>query len=127
MNNLPIYFLKNNSMEGAPEGAKLIKGSTKVSEHNRLGSAVIVKVHNFYDNRGWVRVWVHIAPKSRKSGYAQTAIFENAWRDENPHWFSTYCTGSFTLEQWHQIIESLRPVEEFLSYKYRESITANST
>lgn len=123
MNNLPIYFLRNNKIEGAPVGAKIIKGSTRVGEHKKLGSAVIVKVHNFYDDRAWVRVWVN---KFQKGTYTQTAIFENAWQDENPHWYITYCTGSFRLDQWHEIMDSLRPLDDFLLEHYRTTSTARS-
>ena len=37
MNNLPIYYLRNKVYKDAPEGATIIKGSTRVSEHERLG------------------------------------------------------------------------------------------
>ena len=121
MNKLPIYLLSNKRMEGAPEGATLIKGSTRVSDHNRFGSSVIVKIHNFYDNRGWVRVWINML---QKRSYTQTAIFENSWRDDLPHWYVTYCTGSFKLDQWHQILDSLSPVEQFLQEKYLEALVA---
>jgi len=117
MNNLPIYYLRNKVYKDAPEGATIIKGSTRVSEHERLGDGVIVKIHALY-GKPQARLWANIHTIS----YNQTAIFETAWHEDKPCWFTTYCTGSFSLEQWHQIIESIRPVEEFLIRKHEDQL-----
>ena len=118
MNKLPIYYLRNKVYKDAPEGATIIKGSTRVSEHERLGDGVIVKIHLGGVSKPQARLWANIHTIS----YTQTAIFETAWHEDKPCWFTTYCTGSFSLEQWHQIIESIRPVEEFLIRKHEDQL-----
>ena len=113
-NNMQIYLLNTKKAKGEPEGAKRIPASTKVNDHTP--ESVVVKVHSTdSEGRTYVRCWIYPPAKM----WNNSVILENSWRQDENNWFLTYCNGAYTLEEWHEMVEQLRPVEDWL-YKLKE-------
>ena len=112
---MQIYLLNTKKVEGEPEGAKRIPASTKVNDHTP--ESVVVKVYDT-TNEGTTNVRCWINPPAKV--WHNSVILENSWHeDKENNWFFTCCNGAYTLEEWHEIVEQLRPVEDWL-YKLKE-------
>ena len=116
---MQIYLLNTKKAKGEPEGAKRIPSSTKVSDHTP--ESVVVKVYSAdSEGRTYVRCWINPPAKI----WYNSVILENSWntevgrQDEN-NWFFTHCNGAYTLEEWHELLEQLRPVQNWI-YQLKE-------
>ena len=111
---MQIYLLNTKKAKGEPEGAKRIPASTKVSDHTP--ESVVVKVYSTdSEGRTYVRCWINPPAKI----WYNSVIVENSWNEGENNWFFTHCNGAYTLEEWHELLEQLRPVEDWL-YKVKE-------
>lgn len=103
-----IYLLNNKRIEGQPLNSQILKASTRTSE---FPEGIIVKVLYVTENGfPYIRCWV----KDCRSHYPQTLMLENSWHDDRVHWFNTCCSGAFTLDKWHEMLEALKPVERWM-------------
>lgn len=112
---MQIYLLNTKQVKGEPEGAKRIPASTKVNDHTP--ESVVVKVYSTNgDGTTYVRCWINPPAKV----WQNSVMLENSWhQDKENNWFLTCCNGAYTLEEWHEMLEQLRPVEDWL-YKLKE-------
>lgn len=116
-NNMQIYLLNTKKAKGEPEGAKRIPASTKVSDHTP--ESVVVKVHSAdSEGRTYVRCWINPPPKL----WYNSVIVENSWHEGECNWFFTYCNGAYNLEEWHELLEQLRPVQNWI-YQLKEEVS----
>jgi hypothetical protein len=104
-----IYLLNNKRIEGQPLNSQILKASTRTSE---FPEGIIVKVLYLTENgfpsiRCWIKQHNHFV------GY-QTLMLENSWHDDRVHWFNTCCSGAFTLDKWHEMLEALKPVQRWM-------------
>ena len=116
---MQIYLLNTKKAKGEPVGAKRIPASTKVNDHTP--ESVVVKVYSAdSEGRTYVRCWINPPAKI----WYNSVILENSWntevgrQDEN-NWFFTHCNGAYTLEEWHELLEELRPVQNWI-YQLKE-------
>jgi len=105
-----IYLLNNKRIEGQPLNSQILKASTRTSE---FPEGIIVKVLYITENgfpsiRCWIKEHDHFV------GYPQTLMLENSWQDGQVHWFNTCCSGAFTLDKWHEMLEALKPVQRWM-------------
>ena len=105
-----IYLLNNKRIEGQPLNSQILKASTRTSE---FPEGIIVKVLYLTENgfpsiRCWIKEHDHFV------GYPQTLMLENSWQDGQVHWFNTCCSGAFTLDKWHEMLEALKPVQRWM-------------
>ena len=105
-----IYLLNNKRIEGQPLNSQILKASTRTSE---FPEGIIVKVLYLTENgfpsiRCWIKQHNHFV------GYPQTLMLENSWQDGQVHWFNTCCSGAFTLDKWHEMLEALKPVQRWM-------------
>ena len=113
---MQIYLLNTKKAKGEPEGAKRIPASTKVNDHTP--ESVVVKVYSAdSEGRTYVRCWINPPAKM----WNTSVMLENSWYESKGecNWFFTHCNGAYTLEEWHEMLEQLRPVEDWL-YKLKE-------
>jgi hypothetical protein len=111
---MQIYLLNTKKAKGEPEGAKRIPSSTKVNDHTP--ESVVVKVYSAdSEGRTYVRCWINPPAKV----WYNSVMLENSWREDENNWFFTSCNGAYTLEEWHELLEHLRPIEDWL-YKLKE-------
>ena len=77
----------------------------------------MVKVYSTNgDGTTYVRCWINPPAKI----WHNSVMLENSWhQDKENNWFFTCCNGAYTLEEWHEMLEELRPVEDWL-YKLKE-------
>tara|TARA_R110000824_G_scaffold263153_1_gene451789 strand:+ start:153 stop:542 length:390 start_codon:yes stop_codon:yes gene_type:complete len=106
-----IYLLNNKRIEGQPLNSQILKASTRTSE---FPEGVIVKVLYLTEN-GFpsIRCWVS-PPNQPSHPYRATLMVENSWYNDEVHWFNTCCSGAFALDQWHEIIDALKPVTTWM-------------
>jgi hypothetical protein len=111
---MQIYLLNTKKATSEPEGAKRIPASTKVNDHTP--ESVVVKVYSA-DSQGrtYVRCWINPPAKV----WYNSVILENSWREDENNWFFTHCNGAYTLEEWHELLEQLRPVQNWI-YQLKE-------
>ena len=104
-----IYLLNNKRIEGQPLNSQILKASTRTSE---FPEGIIVKVLYLTEN-GFpsIRCWIK---EYGAYNYPQTLMLENSWHDDRVHWFNTCCSGAFTLDKWHEMLEALKPVERWM-------------
>ena len=109
-----IYLLNNKRIEGQPLNSQILKASTRTSE---FPEGIIVKVLYVTEN-GFpsIRCWIK---EYGAYNYPQTLMLENSWQDGQVHWFSTCCSGGFTLDRWHEMLEALKPTGKVLLLEYR--------
>jgi len=105
-----IYLLNNKRIEGQPLNSQILKASTRTSE---FPEGIVVKVlyvaeNGFPSIRCWIKEHDHFV------GYPQTLMLENSWQDGQVHWFNTCCSGAFTLDKWHEMLEALKPVQRWM-------------
>ena len=113
-NNMQIYLLNTKKAKGEPEGAKRIPASTKVNDHTP--ESVVVKVYSAdSEGRTYVRCWINPPAKV----WYNSVMLENSWREDENNWFFTFCNGAHTLEEWHELLEQLRPVQNWI-YQLKE-------
>ena len=114
-----IYLLNNKRIEGQPLNSQILKASTRTSD---FPEGIIVKVLYITEN-GFpsIRCWIK---EYGAYNYPQTLMLENSWHDDRVHWFNTCCSGAFTLDKWHEMLEALKPVvrwiEQALEYNRRK-------
>lgn len=115
-----IYLLNNKRIEGQPLNSQILKASTRTSD---FPEGIIVKVLYITEN-GFpsIRCWIK---EYGAYNYPQTLMLENSWQNgDEIHWFNTCCSGAFTLDKWHEMLEALKPVErwaeEALTYNRRK-------
>jgi hypothetical protein len=104
-----IYLLNNKRIEGQPLNSQILKASTRTSE---FPEGIVVKVLYVAEN-GFpsIRCWIK---EYGVYNYPQTLMLENSWHDDRVHWFNTCCSGAFTLDKWHEMLEALKPVQRWM-------------
>ena len=104
-----IYLLNNKRIEGQPLNSQILKASTRTSE---FPEGIVVKVLHVAEN-GFpsIRCWIK---EYGVYNYPQTLMLENSWHDDRVHWFNTCCSGAFTLDKWHEMLEALKPVQRWM-------------
>ena len=104
-----IYLLNNKRIEGQPLNSQILKASTRISE---FPEGIVVKVLYVAEN-GFpsIRCWIK---EYGVYNYPQTLMLENSWHNDRVHWFNTCCSGAFTLDKWHEMLEALKPVERWM-------------
>ena len=104
-----IYLLNNKRVEGAPTNAQTLKASTRTGEFPEgITAKVLYVAENGFP---YIRCWIR---KYGVHGYSQTLMLENSWHNNQVHWFNTCCSGAFTLDEWHELIEALKPVQHWM-------------
>jgi hypothetical protein len=105
-----IYLLNNKRIEGQPLNSQILKASTRTSE---FPEGIVVKVLYIAENGfPYIRCWIK---EYGTYNYPQTLMLENSWQNgDQIHWFNTCCSGAFTLDRWHEMLEALKPVERWI-------------
>ena len=105
-----IYLLNNKRIEGQPLNSQILKASTRTSEFPEgiIAKVLYVTENGFPSIRCWIKEHDHFV------GYPQTLMLENSWQDGQVHWFNTCCSGAFTLDKWHEMLEALKPVQRWM-------------
>ena len=67
------------------------------------------------EGRTYVRCWINPPEKV----WYNSVILENSWNEGECNWFFTHCNGAYNLEEWHELLEQLRPVQNWI-YQLKE-------
>ena len=104
-----IYLLNNKRIEGQPLNSQILKASTRTSEFPEgiIAKVLYVTENGFPSIRCWIKEY-------GAYNYPQTLMLENSWNGDHIHWFNTCCSGAFTLDKWHEMLEALKPVERWM-------------
>lgn len=114
---MKIYLINNKRIKSKPVNAEIIPANIRKCDFPSGG--VYVKVENYECHTGltWLKCW--IIPSDGKK-----IILQNFHQNGEYIWFITHHVGGYSIDQWHNLLEELRPIEDWI-YQLRRDAKKN--
>jgi hypothetical protein len=114
---MKIYLINNKKVKSQPVDAEIIP--TNIRKCDFPSGGVYVKVEHHESDTGDTSLRCSIIPSDGKK-----IILENRYLNGEYLWWITHQVGGYTIDKWRNLLEELRPIEDWL-YQLRRDAEKN--
>ena len=111
---MKIYLINNKKVKSQPVDAEIIP--TNIRKCDFPSGGVYVKVEHHESDTGDTSLRCSIIPSDEKK-----IIVENRYLNGEYLWWITHQVGGYTIDKWRNLLEELRPIEDWLYQLRRDA------